>query len=389
MWRRLLSISLISVSALALSACGDGNPFDDPAAGAGGGGSGGTGGNGGSGAGDAAGGGNSGGATGSDNPLLDTGTTRPPDGTPPQPGDYSVTRLEAEDGNGGGYVSGVIYDSDGDKFLVDGLAFDGSNTYSRWTNPGKLGPDQGGYAVYAADVTVQDFLTGQPIGQVQPYRAIYGMSANNTSATDERPRTSFAIVRTGGYTHYGFGGFLYARNGSVTLPEQPFGPGHSGQATFSGDYAGLRVFDNTGGLEYTQGRATIDVDFRDFNSNQAVKGAITDRQVFDENGVEITQRGSQIGDGGLLLPDIDFVVSPGLAPLDPSGEIAGNVVSRVEDSSGNRVDYETGTYYGVIAGDLNDPADRGEIVGIIVIESPDNRDPNRSVQETGGFIVYR
>jgi hypothetical protein len=51
--------------------------------------------------------------------------------------------------------------------------------------------------------------------------------------------------------------------------------------------------------------------------------------------------------------------------------------------------YETGTYAGIIAGDLTDVNDGGEIVGVLVIESEDSRFTGVNFQETGGFIATR
>ena len=48
--------------------------------------------------------------------------------------------------------------------------------------------------------------------------------------------------------------------------------------------------------------------------------------------------------------------------------------------------FESGKYYGIISGDTAE-----EIVGVFVVESEDPRyeDGGVTVQETGGFIVYR
>ncbi|MCC7319427.1 MAG: hypothetical protein IT542_00455 [Rubellimicrobium sp.] len=382
MWRHVFLTVFLSVSALSLTACGDGNPFDPPDDGGGGGGGSGGGGD------DAAGGDNPDGGGQTHNPILDTGTQRPTGGSTPTPSDGSITRLEAANDSGGGLVSSVTYNARRDRFIVDGLGFDGANTYSRGDPVGSLGGATQTYAVYEADITVDDMLTGNPIGQIAPYRAIYGVSRNNTSATDARPRSSFAIVRTGGYVDYGFGGFLYARNGGVTLPQGPFGPDSSAQAVFVGDYAGMRVFAGQGGLEYTTGRVQVSIDFRDFNSGAAVRGTISDRQAFTGDGAEILP-GTNLDDHRILLPDVGFVVTAGGPVLMPNGELAGNVASHVRDGSGNLVPYESGTYYAVIAGDMTDRNDGGEIVGIVVMTSEDPRVDGVTAQETGGFIVYR
>ncbi len=305
-----------------------------------------------------------------DTGTLDTGTGLPP-GTAEPSADGDILRYEAPDGNGG-LVRSVAYNAENDTFAVDNLGFDGANVYTRDNQVGSLNS----YAVYEASAVSTDSLTGDPIGQITPYRAILGLS-NNTN--DGQTRTAFAIVRTGGYVDYGFGGFLYSRDGSVTLPT-------TGQARFSGDYAGIRVFNGIGGMEYTRGDMTIDIDFRDFNTNDAVKGLVFNREAFNSAGDAIPLN----GEGELVLPNIPFVVQQGSPSLSPNGELRGSLVNSIYDTeTGTIVEYESGTYYGIIAGDMTDPDDGGELVGVFVVESEDPRYEGITAQETGGFILYR
>lgn len=362
---------MIAVSALAfVSACGDGDgqPFvfeeepeetadEEPT------GTGGTG-------------------TGGDDPTnaadgVDVGALPP--GTREPRRDSSIQRFEPRDDQGGGRInSPVIYDARNDTFTVDNLAFDGFNTYSR----GRAVSSMGGYAVYEADVEVTDFLTGNAVGQLLPYRAILGVSQNTVENEDGEtvPRSAFAIVRTGGYINYGFGGFVYEREGGVVLPTE-------GQATFSGGYGGIRVFDARGGLEFVRGDMTIDIDFNDFNANAGVKGRVTNREFFNSNGTSIV---TGTGEGQLPNPDVFFVITDGAgSSVDRNGEITGEVISAyVPDGASAPVEYETGTYFAIISGDLTDRADGGEITGVMVIDSTDPRD-DVPARETGGFILYR
>lgn len=376
MLRQFLLIALLGTTSLTLAACGDGNPFYPPDS---------------DGDGipddedddddDADGGDNPGDPDETGNATIDTGTVRPGTGSTPRPANGSIDRAEAQE-DGGGRVSSVTYDGANDRFIVNGLAFDGANTYSRGSPVGQLGSDDLGYAVYEADVVVTDPVSGNPIGQIAPYRAIYGVSVNDTSPADARPRTSFAIVRTGGYVGYGFGGFLYSRNGSVTLPT-------TGQAVFFGEYAGIRVFDGRSGVEYTTGDAEVQIDFRDFDSptddNPGVWLTVSNRQAFDEagNGIPL---GTTLDDGLLLLPDLSSVIEAGGVTLTRQGEIGGEIRNSARDANGQSQIYEDGHYYGIVAGDLTTG---GEVVGIIVVESDDPRYEGVTVQETGGFIVYR
>ncbi len=263
----------------------------------------------------------------------------------------------------------MTYNAVDDEFTVDNLGFDGANVYERGTAVDTLGVDLRQYAVYDADDIAFDALDGDPIDQNGPYRAIIGVSDN---LVDGDARTAFAIVRTGGYRDYGFGGFIYQRNGGVTLPT-------TGQAHFGGEYAGIRVFQGWRGLEFTTGDISVDIDFRDFNANDAVNGTISNRLVFAENGASVTTGGVD----ELLVPNLTFTVVEGVQTLTGDGEISGTLSNTVDGEV-----YESGTYYGILGGDLT-TAPGGELVGIFVVESEDPRYTDVIAQETGGFILYR
>ncbi len=314
--------------------------------------------------------------------LTVGGITIPPGTSNPSVG-TRIFRFEDRNASGGGYAQDFVYDSVTDTFTVDNLAFDGENTYQRDDQVSSLGPNAA-YAVYEADIQVTDSLDGDPVGQIVPYRALVGLSTNTETDADGNlvPRTSFAIVRTGGFVQYGFGGFVYEREGGVVLPE-------SGQAVFTGDYAGVRIFDGAGGLEYTQGDMTMEIDFADPNDASGVKGRVFNRVAFGIDGTPITL-GNDPSVGELPLPDIRFVLDGDNGNLNPNGEALGEVFSTYVDPSGIVVEYETGTYFAILSGDTTDPADGGEIVGVMVLESTDARFPNAATaQETGGFILYR
>jgi hypothetical protein len=187
---------------------------------------------------------------------------------------------------------------------------------------------------------------------------------------------------------YGFGGFIYQRNGGVVLPT-------SGQAHYEGDYAALRDFNGRGGLEYATGDMEIDIDFNDFNDGDGVKGEVSNRAIFDANGQDITndvlaalnaEYASTLGASPLTtLPVITFKVGPGV--LDANGEIVGEVGSTVIGDAAAEV-FEEGKSYAVISGDAT-AGGNDEIVGVIVVEADDPRFDGVTVRETGGFILYR
>lgn len=309
----------------------------------------------------------------------DGGDTSPlaselPPGTTNPSANSGITRYEALDrANGNGFAQSFRYDEANDRFYVDNLAFDGAN--SPYTRVSALGTfDPGPFRVYEGPATYADNATGAPIQQFL-HRAILGTSPSG--------EVEFAIVRTGSYVNYGFGGFIYSRDGSVTLPLPA-----SGQAHFEGDYRGLRDFQNRGGIEYASGDMYIDIDFEDFNEGDAVKGAVFNRRIYDVNGTDIT--GAVIA--GLrteynnpaisAIPNVVFEVGPG--HVDRNGEMAGNVISTVVNGEGAAVPLESGKYYALLSGENVD-----EIVGVIVTQAEDARSPGVTVRETGGFILTR
>jgi len=310
----------------------------------------------------------------------------------------------------------LVSDTD-DTLVIDNLAFDGLNVYTRGANttPARLS-DLGTIAVYHGDLTVPDFLTGTPVNQAVPYVALYDESEFTVTdpipegATPEeiaainaaaRPRSSFAIVRTGEYFGFGFGGFGYERAGDAVLAS-------TGQATFNGDYAGLRVVNQFPELLIVEADIAIDIDFDDFNTGAGLKGSISNRQAYTADGAEFpTFTGLNRTDIDLAdfpgveeeldvvqLPDMDFVVRGGGETIKSNGEISGEIRSRyVNPSSGSIEVYEDGSYFAIIAGDTtggpDGTGDGGEVVGIVKVESPDSRFLGVTAQETGGFIAKR
>lgn len=292
---------------------------------------------------------------------------------------------EAEGGNvGDGFATDISYDGETDTFTVDNLAFDGGNDYQRGTAVSSLSDGQ--YAVYEADSQFLDSFTQDPINQLT-HRAIYGVSRNLDDSG--QPETEFAIVRTGSYVPYGFGGFIYQRANSVSLPSE-------GQATFTGQTAGLRDFDNTGGLQYSTSDISISIDFEDFNDvtgarGDGVLGRMSNRRVFNLDGEDITEsvvNNINANNNASLvdIPDVLFEIGPGV--LDDNGDLIGNVESYYTDLDGAVQEYETGKYYAIVSGEGTDGSGPEEIVGVIVVENTSEIEDS-TVRDTSGFIVYR
>jgi hypothetical protein len=306
------------------------------------------------------------------------------DGTPNATARGNITRVEERvttgENRGNGYAEDFIYDATADTFEVDGLAFDGANVYTRDNAVPSLGP----FEVYEGSNTFADSETGVVIDQFL-HRAVQGRSTTGG--------TRFAIVRTGAYVPYGFGGFLYERNGRVTIPA-------AGQAAYSGDYAGLRDFDGRGGLEYVTGEMQVAIDFEDFNDSEGligdgVAGVVTNRRIYDLNGVDLTPGmiaaiNTELGDPanplplGGPLPTLIFSVGPGT--ISQAGEISGSLNSNVLTEEGLEP-FEVGSYYAILSDSPTLPA--GELVGVVVVSTEDPRSAGVTVRETGGFILYR
>jgi hypothetical protein len=313
----------------------------------------------------------------------------PPGTTTPTPED-SIFRSEPAGTEGGvdegdGFATGISYDSDDDTFTVDNLAFDGDRPYDRGTLVSSLSANDAGigrFQVYEGPTTAIDprsISDDNPTGEVRQfvYRAVYGVS-NNTftnTAGEQQATTQFAIVRTGSYTDYGFGGFIYQRDTSVELPT-------TGVATFNGHSAGLRDFQDGGGLQYTTADVKVNIDFSDFNDGESIRGdgvsgSITNREIFDLEGNNITSTvAAALGEDVTAIPNALFVVGPDV--LDNNGDLIVDIRSDLPNGGGI---YETGTFYAIVSGDAD------EITGVFVLEAESGSDSLS--RDTGGFILYR
>jgi hypothetical protein len=332
---KLLSLALIA----GLAACSGGNPFDDQA--------------------------ETPGETPDGEVIGDgegTGINRdgiPPGTASPSPGSAifrSEERVDTGANAGNGYATGITYNNANDTFTVDNLGFDGDQPYSRGAAVSSLSPDargRGRFAVYDGPATAVDprsISDANPTGEVRQfvYRAIYGVSENQFRNSDGNlaPTTQFAIVRTGSYVEYGFGGFIYQRDNAVNLPT-------TGQATFTGQSAGLRDFANASGLQYTTADVTVNIDFSDFNDGtdirgDAVSGVISNRRVLDLNGDDITaQVAGTLGEDVTRIPDALFVVGPDV--LDNNGDL----VTEIQSTLPNGNTYENGTFYAIVSGEAD------------------------------------
>jgi len=298
---------------------------------------------------------------------IDSDTTSLPGTVNPSATDAIVRREARSDGSSGdGYAESVSYDSATDTFSVDNLAFDGTTGYTAVRNEDGTRFGLGPFSVFESQATAIDGLTLVTVNQLN-HRALYAIGPDGD--------TSIAIVRTGAYINYGFGGFIYQRDGDVSLPT-------SGQALYRNsdpsvpNYAGLRDFDSRSGLEYVTGEIEVAIDFDDFNDGAAVRGNVLNRRVYNLAGDEITQDIlDAYGSGITAIPTLTFEIGAGV--LDTNGELKGTVFGQ-EPSS------ETGDYYAILSG-----TDARTITGVIVVTSLDPREDFGTVRETGGFFAVR
>ena len=284
----------------------------------------------------------------------------------PSANDSIVRRESTGDENGNGYAESVSYDADTDTFTVDNLAFDGEGPYTAVRDGAGNRFGIGPFSVFESPATAVDGLTSADISQLS-YRALYGIAPDGNS--------SIAIIRTGAYIQYGFGGYIFQRDGGVTLPT-------SGQALYTGqdNYGGLRDFEGQGGLEYVNGDMEVRIDFNDFNEGSGVIGVVSNRRVYDLNGVDVTNDILNAFDAGTTeLPVARFIIEPGV--INSNGEIAGKIQSD-HPSSGDAL--EEGNYYAVLSGD-----NANTVTGIVVMTASDPRAANVTVRETAGFFAVR
>ena len=268
----------------------------------------------------------------------------PPETAAPSPNAAIFRSEPTADGDGpyrsNGFANNIAYNAEDDTFSVDNLAFDGNTPYTRGTLVSSLSGDTDGngrFQVYEAPRTVIDqraISHDNPTGEVRQfvYRAVYGVSRNrfNNDGT-EAATTQFAIVRTGSYVDYGFGGFIYQRDNSLVLPTE-------GVATFDGHSAGLRDFENQGGLQYSTADVRVTIDFSDFNDGtdvrgDGVEGRIYNRRVIDLEGNDITAEfAATLGEGVSEIPDALFIVGPDR--LDNNGDLVTEIRSDLPNGAG-------------------------------------------------------
>ncbi|MBL9057606.1 MAG: hypothetical protein JNJ84_15175 [Rhodobacteraceae bacterium] len=250
-------------------------------------------------------------------------------------------------------MDSMVYDSETGELIVNNIPFDGANAPN-------------GQALYARTgaVGATSFSRYEDTAGTLAYYAVFRRSTSGA--------TQAGAFATSGYIDFGIGGASAQRNTeTVNLPA-------SGEYSFTGEYAAVRVFENAAGMpnqpQYVTGAVQIEMDFGDFDEVGAIVGVISNRQLFDVNGT--------------ALGPMDDFVSLAMSEIDRStGIVAAETAVGV---SGNTAEELTSGQWTAILGGPNGT----EIAGIVVLEGlandtpPDGSTPG-NVRETGVFIALR
>lgn len=212
----------------------------------------------------------------------------------------------------GGEVNSVEYDPDTGEVVINNLPLDGQS-YHEFDR---------GLDGFQAITNSEDAL-----------RRYYAVRR-----TTETGDVEVTAVGTGDYRDTGYGGYLIRRaSDTANLPA-------TGEAVYQGPYAGVRVLpgdqQGTRNATFSQGDATLEVDFGDFDVVGAVEGRIENRKVVGINGEDLGER-----------PVI----------ILGTGEIEGN--GRFSGAAFTEPDATEGSYVGLFAG-----PDGEEAGGVVLID---------------------
>lgn len=250
-------------------------------------------------------------------------------------------------------MDSMVYDPDTQELVVNNIPFDGANA-------------DNGQAVYTRTgaVGASSFSRYENTAGTMAYYAVFRRSASGA--------TQAGAFATSGYIDFGIGGASAQRNTeTVSLPT-------SGEYSFTGEYAAVRVFENAAGMpnqpQYVTGDVQIEMDFGDFDEVGAIVGVISGRQLFDVNGAP--------------LGPMDDFVSLAMSEIDRStGVVAAETAVGVSTSTAEEL--TSGQWTAILGG-----PEGTEIAGIVVLEGaandvpPDNSTPGQ-IRETGVFIALR
>lgn len=251
-------------------------------------------------------------------------------------------------GNGNGLCSGTTtcsgevnsfaYNPTTDVVTINNLPFDLGGDYARDPSLDRLG-----------------FRGYRNNAGAEQYVALF--------ATDLAEQVAAGVVGTDGYVGFGYGGTMYSSTGA-SLPQ-------NGEATFQGDYAGIRVTRDEPSLAdvaigTSTGTVHLRMDFDDFDVIGAIDVSIIGRQAFDSTGAGIG-----------ALPDLAATTTQ-----HDGIKIKSTSVVEAGTGAGDGQGTLEGIFGGTIGSGLN-----GKIAGVIVIQGTDPLATTRTVMERGAFIA--
>ena len=232
-----------------------------------------------------------------------------------------------------GEVNVFTYNSTTDEVKINNLPFDLDGTYVRNT-----AFDRNGFQGYVNSSGSKSYV------------ALFSASLAST--------VSSGVVGTDEYINYGYGGTMYASTGA-TLPSH-------GEATFDGNYAGLRTYEgDSTAIGTSDGTIHMQMDFDDFDVVGAIDIIINDRHAYDNSGA--------------LIGDLPYL--SGTTTQHTGIKINSTTVTEVNPDSSLG---GSGTLEGIFGGNI--AAGTGEIAGVVVITSPDTAS-GLNVKERGAFIA--
>ncbi|WP_370401007.1 hypothetical protein [Sulfitobacter sp. JB4-11] len=266
----------------------------------------------------------------------------------PEPGaDTSAGSIFIDDEDAFLRLNNIEYDSATDTLRLNNLPFDDdNNVYARI--PGSA--LAGGFGAYES-------LQDGP-GEVE-YFAVFRRSDSGL--------TQVASANTTQYSDFGYGGAGAQRiAGGV-----PVLPNDGAIYVFTGNYAAVRTTTNTAGRDtpnFVTGTAQVTADFGDFDVTGAINGRISNRILYDENGVSLGAL-----DTVIVLEDTTIDRATGIIDEAEAFEI--------ENATGDEA--RRGDWSGVVAG----PGGT-EVSGYIIVQDGSGTSDGE-VREVGGFITDR
>ncbi|WP_444454654.1 hypothetical protein ACTTAI_04720 [Rhodobacter capsulatus] len=226
-------------------------------------------------------------------------------------------------------ANSFTYDAEKDEIHVNNLPFDLDGTYAKID-----GLTIGGQQVY------------KNVKGARNYYALYVQGANTETAA--------SVVATDDYINYGPSGTMFRGTGKVDLPTDA-------EATYSGSYQGIRIYEAGGQHGFSTGDIEMVVDFEDMDDVGAISTTISNRVAYDENGVAI---------GNL----------PGLVTTDTHHENGIIQETAIQEGYGSSATGATGTLSGIFSNGGD------QIAGVLVLEGKDALS-SANVRETGAFVI--